>query len=300
MELVVIGKQTMPDMVIDSYPIYKVDNVKSINIVDGNHSHIKWNEFEVLIEDQVSGEHFNYFNMNCLFNEAFGHWVLEVAIFLGIYKNLKKQIPNLKLYMPNFRHFKMAFLNAFDIPKDVIAETIQPNNTCFFTDRISHNDSVFNETYKVYLDNFISYFHSNVEKIQKDIDLIYMPRGRRENYVENDRRITNEDNIELLLKDKYNSIVFNADNAPENFIDQVKLINRAKIVVLTYGSAFFVNGCMLKNCKILVLDKIESQFNYPYMRFLRDYIAENNTINFIPKEQLHNLDYIKSIIDSYQ
>jgi len=295
--MLIIGEHSTPQLIIDDYPIFKINNVSSINITD--HSLVKWNEYGLLVDDSGSSEkHHNYFNMYCLYDTAFGHWTLEVGIFLVIYKKLKIQIPDLQLYVPNFRFFKEAIINSFDISKDHIVNSIgSTNNTFYFPERISHNCMTLNPRYEYYFNNFLDVFKSEVQNIEKDIDILYLPRGRKENFIGNDRRITNEDNIELFLKESYNADIYNSDNATNNFIDQVKLISRAKIIILTYGAGFWVNSIFLRDTKIICLNKMNNQFIYPYIKYLYNFIIHNNTVHFIEESELYNINNLGNIIN---
>jgi hypothetical protein len=302
MTSVIIGPNTIPDIIIDDYPIFKVNNVEKILFSDGNNSNIKWNEYKLIINNTISLDHNNnYFNMSCLYDTAFGHWTLEASIFLVLYKKLQKIIPNIKLYIDNNRCFKESILKAFDISKnDIVYEISKDPHIFYLPERISTNCMDFNSKYEIYITNFVNCLESKIISKDKDIDILFLPRGKKENFIGNDRQIINQNNIENFLKDKYNAIVFNADNATDNFIDQVHLIKRAKIIILTYGAAFFVNSLFLDNCNIIVLGEMGGQSIYPYHQFIYKYIlGKNNTINFIPEDQLFNLDYIFNIINHY-
>ena len=304
MTTVIISPNTIPDIIIDDYPIFKVNNVKNSVFSDENNSNIKWNEYELIINNIQNSDNINnnYFNLSCLYDTAFGHWTLEASIFLVLYKKLQKNIQNIKLYIGNNRFYKESIINAFDISKDdIVYEISKVPNTVYLPERISHNCMDFNPKYELYITNFVNYFETTISTINKDIDILFLPRGKKENFIGNDRHITNQDNIERLLKEIYNTVTYNADNATDNFIDQVQLIKRAKIIVLTYGSAFFVNSIFLNNCKIILLGEIESQRIYPYFQFLKNYILNNNnTIEIIPENQLSNLDYVNNVINRYR
>jgi capsular polysaccharide biosynthesis protein len=304
MTSVIIGPDSIPDMIIDNYPIFKVNNVEKILFSDGNNSNMKWNEYKLIIRDREyleNDSNNNYFNMTCLYDTVFGHWTLEVAIFLVIYKKLQKSVPNIKIYINNNRFYKESILNAFDISKDdIVYEISKDPNTFYLPERISHNCMDFNPKYEMYITNFVNYLESKMISTVKDIDILFLPRGKKENFIGNDRQINNQDNIEQLLKEKYNTTVYNSDNATDNFIDQVQLINRAKIIILTYGSAYSVNSIFLDNCKIIVLGEIGQQSIYPYGKFIYNYILKkNNTLEFIGDNQLFNLDYVCNIINPY-
>lgn len=303
MTSIIIGPDTIPDIIIDNYPIFKVNNVEKILFSDENNSNIKWNEYKLLINNIQNSDNNNnnYFNITCLYDTAFGHWTLEAAIFLVVYKKLQKIVPNIKIYIGNNRFYKLSILNAFDISKDDIVYEISKNpNTVYLPERISYNCMDFNPKYEIYFRNFFNYFETTTSTINKDIDILFLPRGKKENFIGNDRQITNQDNIEKFLKEMYNAVIYNSDNATDNFLDQVRLIKRAKIIILTYGSASFFNSIFLKDCHIIVLDKIESQFNYPYVNFMYNYIlSRNNSVDYILGYQLFNLEYICNIINRY-
>jgi capsular polysaccharide biosynthesis protein len=302
MTSIIIGPNTIPDMIIDNYPIFKVNNVEKILFSDENNSNIKWNEYKLVINNIQNSDNNNYFNLSCLYDTAFSHWTLEIAIFLIVYKKLQKIVPNIKIYIDNNRFYKLSILNAFDISKDdIVYEISKDPNTFYLPERISHNCMDFNPKYELYITNFVNYFETTTSTINKDIDILFLPRGKKENFIGNDRQITNQDNIIYFLKEIYNAVIYNSDNATDNFIDQVQLIKRAKIIVLTYGSAFFVNSIFLNNCKIIILGEIESQRIYPYYQFLKNYMLNNNnTIEIIPENQLSNVDYVNNVINRYR
>jgi hypothetical protein len=303
MTTVIISPNTIPDIIIDDYPIFKVNNVKNGVFSDENNSNIKWNEYELIINNIQNSDNINnnYFNMSCLYDTAFGHWTLEASIFLVLYKKLQKNIQNIKLYIGNNRLYKESIIGAFDISKDdIVYEISKVPNTVYLPERISYNCMDFNPKYEIYLRNFVNYFETNTTTIHKDIDILFLPRGKKQNFIGNDRQITNQDNIEKILKEMYNAVIYNSDNATDNFIDQVQLIKRAKIIILTYGSGYSVNSIFLDNCKIIVLGEPGTQSIYPYARYLEHYIlSRNNSLNFIPEHQLSNLEYICNIINHY-
>ena len=74
MTSIIIDYNTIPDIIIDNYPIFKVNNVEKILFSDGNHSNVKWNEYELIISDISYLDNNiknNYFNISCLFDTAF-------------------------------------------------------------------------------------------------------------------------------------------------------------------------------------------------------------------------------------
>ena len=89
-----------------------------------------------------------YFIADTLYDEAFGHWVLETGIYLPLFITLKKTYPNLKLVLRSKRMFKKLFCDFFGI-KDVVY-SLEPNNVCFFPSPISalNDKSISNLYYK--------------------------------------------------------------------------------------------------------------------------------------------------------
>ena len=302
MKQIILDSNNNPDFIINNYPVFKVNNVEKIFIKDGDNTSLKWNEYEIFTTETPNIiEHCNYFNMDCYFNTAFAHFLGEGAVFLILYKQLKENIPNLKIYLQHFRSYKKAIFNAFDIdPNDIIYNIENNYNTFYFSERIAYNNKIFSKNYELYLNNFLYFLENKINPIEKDINLLHLTRGKKENFLPNDRNILNEENIIIFLKEKYESIIWNSDNATDNFIDQICLIKRAKIIILNYGSGFFVNALFLKNSHIIVFDDPGHLLQeYPYYKFLVDYINKNNTIDFIPHEKLMNLHYISGIIDKY-
>ena len=194
---------TNPSYILDDYNIYEVKNVKTINyhhkLFDKSMYpfgyDVEYSEIETKVENY-------YFYMDTLFNDAFAHWVFESGIYLPLFKKLKEKYPNIKIYFKELKSYKLALLKAFDI-EEYVTE-IKPNNiVCFPTYQSFHiflpnhtnsNDTIIDTKYISYVNNF----YNNLKQInKKDIDILYLPRGKKENFKGNDRII----NIQDLLID---------------------------------------------------------------------------------------------------
>lgn len=282
-----------PSYILDDYNIYEVKNVKTI------HYHhklfdksmypfgydIELNETEKIIDNY-------YFFMDTLFNDAFAHWIFESGIYIPLFKKLKEKYPSIKIYFKEIKSYKVALLNAFNIYEYVTE--IEPHNLiCFPTYQSFH---IFLPEYTQSIDimidsKYISYlsklYKLLVKSNKKDIDILYLPRGNKENFKGNDRII----NIQELLIEYINSIpnckILYTDKII-NFNEQLEIISRAKVILLDYGSSLNVNGFFANDSNIIVIGydihhEMQQILNYIY----KDTIKRNKII-FIHKKSSNN------------
>ena len=236
------------------------------------------------------------------YHQAFAHWVLEMAIFLPYYHKLKEILGgSLKIFIINkpYRSYKKLFLNYFNICDDDIIYcnedlkhndydenwfkrfnvTLPKNNICITTPFVSVNFlphtkcQIEEDDFTKRIFNFQQFFNID-ESIEKDIEWLFFPRASKENYKPNDRSI-DYTSITKFLKDK-NHIVYDTIET-QNLIDQIRLVKRAKNIILDPTSSFLVNGLFCKNTNIY----LSSPKNFPDRSFelVYNYILLSNNIS---------------------
>lgn len=270
-----------PFIVVDEiYKLFLVDNVKSYDIVD-------YSKLNISIQHNEIGEKSYYFVIDTMIHEAFGHWVFESAIYLPIFKTLKTQYKNFKIYLRGKKQFKTLFLNFFQIDEADISYELKPNNLCLFPSPISClNHNSLSDSYRTIFSRFVKMFHDYETESNVNYAYVFLPRQTKENYKTNDR-IYDLDFIFKFLESK-NSYILNTDSIVD-LKDQITLIRSAPKVIITSGSPFLVNNMFCKNQTInIVIEDITcwQAHNFAKIKLIIEFIStlNNNVIKYIKRD----------------
>ncbi len=262
-----------------SPPIKCFENVTHYEPLEG--PEFAWNityEKEALPEDN---EKPIYFVLDAVNQAAFSHWVYESATWLPIYKMFQGRFKNFFIVIEDMKSFKKLFLRYYGIEEDrlCLRKDMNPNNYCFFHTYISLNDKSIPD---VYFYNLMEYKHKvDTLKVEKDIPLLYLPRGMKENYVGPNNRTYG---IQQDLKDYVKQLggtVYETDTTLR-LEDQIQMVKRAKVIVLDYGSNLWVNGYFAENSKIICLNIGWHQHpHFPSFAFVWNEIHKTNVVDQI-------------------
>jgi hypothetical protein len=281
-------KNTKPTFILDEYEIHEVPNVKSINfhhtLFDSTFD-FGWDvEVEENINKEENANYERYFYCETLFEDAFGHWIFESAIYIPLYWKLKQKYPNLKWLIHKKKKYKEMVLKGACFQSDDIKYSIDtPNNSVFFPFYTSHHDLSITSSYKVKLIKFRNFFYSLVGPIEKTVDYLYLPRGTAENFNLNDRLIMCQPELIEYFSKKQNSNILYTDNE-DNFLNQIRKVLSAKKIILDYGSSFIVNSFFAKNCEIICIGHNVHHEIQTAQQMIIECINENNTtFEFIHK-----------------
>ena len=262
----------------DTYKVYEVENVSGYIYANFNSWELEVND---ILNDTIVPDNY-YFIADTLYDEAFGHWVLETGIYLPLFITLKKTYPNLKLVLRSKRMFKKLFCDFFGI-KDVVY-SLEPNNGCFFPSPISAlNDKSISDEFKKQTRIFRNYFTptSTVEH-----EFVILPRQIKENYAPNDRKISFQNLINYLGE---RARILNTDEITK-LEDQINIVNSGKNICLSEGSPFDVNSLFCKNKTIYIVDVSETfkqqREIYSKSKFILELHKENNNIIYISQTEL--------------
>jgi len=186
-------------------------------------------------------------------SNAFAHWVLESCIFLVHYSELKKIYPSLKVVLKDKRDFKSIFLKYLGIDINDIVYKLEPNNKCIFPPcfYLGTTDSL-PMWHITLIKDFMALFHKN--QIEKTIHTVFLPRQKKENFVNNDRVFHTKDIEDYIVDLDDSNVILHTDTITD-LTDQINTIQRADIVVVTSGSAATVNSMFCNNSKYIVLGK---------------------------------------------
>lgn len=219
-----------------------------------------------------------YFILDAVNQAAFSHWVYESATWLPFFIELQNHFTNCFLVIEDMKSFKKLYTRYYGISDEKLClrKDMRQENYCFFHTYISLNDTSIP---MIYFQNMIQYKQKvDSIKVQKDIPLLYLPRGTKENYVgPNDRTYGIQNDLKEYIK-QMGGTVYETDTT-QNLEDQIQLVKRAKVIVLDYGSNLWVNGCFAEQSKIICLNIGWHQHpNFPSFGFLWNEIHKTNTV----------------------
>lgn len=216
-------------------------------------------------------------------NSAFGHWVYETAIYIPLYNILKMKYHTVKIILDpaNLKTFKYHILQYFDISRnDIVTSITHANNICYFP---KPNSSLINksitEEYKQTVHLFRTFFHTR--PVEKTIDIVLLPRQKKENHDTN--RIIDTHELEQAISSMKNTYILHTDNITD-IKTQIDIIQKSKIIIVTDGSSFHVNGLFANNSKIIVLgNQTDHQASiYQKANFLNEIVSLHNSVIKLP------------------
>lgn len=240
------------------------------------------------------------FALETVYDEAFAHWVLESVIYLPAYLELRTQVPGLKLLVKRMKGYKRQLFHVFGITDDDLAIVgKQVYRRVYLPSIYSLNDQQLDlASYRGLVDRLYQEFHRRSgtgldppeQWFGNSLDyhgqtLLYMPRNRTGNYPGNDRRLLDQDAIVEHVH-RLGGYVLYTDQLTD-FRDQVAVVRRAKCLVLNYGSSLWVNGLMVRDARILVLNYMTQHLDFPSFRLFYEMMVEHGcTIEFYPATEI--------------
>lgn len=263
-------------------PLYKIPNVVKYHYASPG---------VVLLERGKPGEDAvtptTLLMIDTLYDDAFGHWVYESAIYLPMFQRLKKLklYPDLKLHSKSRRRYKTLFYDFFGISEVDIVYGENAATTAIVPLPISawNDKEPVSETYKHYVDELFQAFCGVVGTIPKSISVLLSPRGRNENYMGNDRQMDVTEVIENL-RSRSDAVILHTDQVRCLETDQIRHIAAAKTLILMDGSAYYVNGLFARKSEILVVGGccvLQHNQEFPKMNYVHQKIlVAGNTVRF--------------------
>jgi hypothetical protein len=291
----VAGIFSEPSFTIDKYDLFIAKNVSKIAII-GRKSYAWDIEYNSVIEHNPE---ILYLYIDQIYDDAFAHWIFESSIYLFLFDKLKLINPNIKLLSFKKKNFKTIMYKAFNITdNDIHYEIKSPNNTILFPRATSQADHSNINIYSHYIHNVYTYFTKKIGDIQKDINILYFPRGTKENYIGNNRTIGIQPFLTEYITQLDNCLVYKTDEETHNMIDQVKLIRRSHILIVDMGSNFGVNSYFADNMKVICIGNIAQTCKEnprPY-RLFHDTIIRGTKIYYVSSD-IDIPDFVKFIDD---
>jgi len=255
----------MCNLELDSYKLFTVEQVSTYSY-ENNNSHT------VQLSTGIIENY--YFIIDTQYDDAFGHWVFESAIFLPVFKKLQNLYPKIKLVLKRKKTFKDLFCIFFNIEP---VYKIEANNLCIFPTPITAlNDNHITDDYKKYVYTFRSYFQTETVNQYENI---VMPRQSKENYYGNDRQY----NFQPLIEKLTNPYILNTDDITD-LKKQINIVSSGKNIYLSEGSPFLVNGLFCKNKNIVIVYPritLTHEDSFIKYKFISDLHRETNTVSYL-------------------
>ncbi len=254
-----------------------------------------------------------YFILDGGNHAAFSHWVYESSTWLPMFLDIQKRYPSCRLVLKQTKTYKYLFLKLYGISDEcvLVEPELEPKNFCFFHSYTSLNDTSLPDAYYTNLLRYEKLIESLSIEDKKDIPLLYLPRGTKENFVGPNNRSygIQKDLKEFVLT--IGGTVYETDTTAD-LTHQMQMIRRAKVILLDYGSNLWVNGLFAKHSKLICLNLGWNQHTqYPSLAVLWEKIQQTNTItqifaypsdekqeNGIPIIQIHLPSVISCIYNS--
>ena len=224
-----------------------------------------------------------YFILDCSNHGAFSHWVYESSTWLPFFLQVQAEYPSCFLVIKQLKTFKKLYFDFYGISEHsiLVEPTIEKKNFCFFHTYTSLNDK---ELPDIYYRNLLQYekkLQSFLSNETKEIPLLYLPRGTKENFIGVNNRMYDIQNDlkELILN--MGGTVYETDTTTK-LSDQIAIIQKAKVILLDYGSNLWVNGLFARKSHLLCLNVgWDQHLQYPSLSVLWDKLQETNTIQQI-------------------
>lgn len=262
---------------INKYDIYKVFSINNI----ATYEYTNFNSWTITTHNNNNiNNNIVYLFIDTLYNDAFSHWVYESAIYLPLFKILKEIYPSIKLVLKYKKKFKLLFLKYFDIDiGDVIYDIdVSSQTLCLFPSPISALNNVeCSLEFQTHVDKFWDYF--KYTDISNTYLINLMPRQLKENFIYNDRKI-NIDNIIKFIETLPNSKITNTDEF-NDLNEQINLIRKSYITILTDGSPLLVNGMFCYNKYLYVAGNLcttEQSNTYSKLAYIISKIKKQNIL----------------------
>jgi len=262
--------------IIGIYKIFTVYNVESYRNCDNNFNN--W-IIQTTNENISTDDNIIYFIIDTFFNEAFGHWVFESAVYLDLFLLLKQRYPSIKLHFKTQRAYKSLFCSLFGIKNDDIVYNLEKKNRAIFPSPIQlMNSKIIVQDYIQQLEVFFLRI-KGFKSVSKEIKTLIVPRQSKENYKPNDRKYNMDPIIDIYNTSASSYEVLHTDTITD-LKEQIRKISSANTIIITDGSPFLVNGMFSENSHILVIDthtKKHQMFQPNTKQILENIKLINNT-----------------------
>jgi len=238
-------------------------------------------------------------------HNAFGHFFYECGPHVKIYLEIKKSIPDLKLHLLEKRDFKILILSYLGVKEEDICYEMDSSNRCYLINKIIHSDS-----YNIdaeYHNNVLEQYQYNFlpkESIAKTIPILILPRQRKENFIGNNRVYYTEEIEKIILDIDPRNKVLHTDTITD-LREQIEIIQKSYIVIVTDGSAALVNPLFAFNSHVIILgdylEKVQCKENKFFSKIMEINKNHNLSIISIPEHPIYPLRFdINMVISCIQ
>lgn len=255
-----------------------------------------------------------FYAIDTLYDTAFFHWILESAVFMNYWQEIKTLFPSSKLVLRRRKTFKTLFFPVFGVdPEDVVyntggwSDTIFPDSGEFpppgpdtfptpnvllvppgqYLHDTSLNMELFKQTLEAFVGKALFYSSSGIEHRAASSKggrrVLVLPRGRKENNVGlNDRVVPELDTLAEMIESEgmVGAEVLRTDDV-RDIRQQVNAVARAKVIFVAAGSAAYFNILFAANATIYIFGPDRHNMDlgrWPYSRAVWDYGGRSNRL----------------------
>jgi hypothetical protein len=252
-----------------------------------------------------------YYAIDTLYDTAFIHWILESAVFLSYWAEVKTLFPSTKLVLRRPRNFKTLFFPVFGVdPEDVVYNTggwdamnfpgsegfPPPGPDTFPTPNFflappgqylhdtSLNMILFKQTLESFAGKALLYSSSGANLSSRGgRKVLVLPRGKKENNAgPNDRVIPELDSLAEMIESEgmTGAEVLRTDDI-KDISQQINAVAQAKVIFVAAGSAAYFNMLFAVNATIYILGPDRHNMDmgrWPYSRAVWDFGGRLNRL----------------------
>jgi hypothetical protein len=236
----------------DIYKYFLIENVESYSYHDYD-SYLINNNNKIQIFNNLQEKQY-YLILDFQATDAFFHFIAESVVYFPLFHKLKVKFPCLKIILRNKKDYHRTIGRFYNIkPEDFVYKLDSNYNVCIFTlPIIPLNTNYLTYDFKLYSNNLINSL--NTIEYEKTIDILILPRQKKENYHGRHTDISD------IINNIPSATILNTDDISE-LTEQIKIVKQSKIIIVLEGSAFLFNGLFAKNSKIIHLGDYTKEWN---------------------------------------
>lgn len=239
-----------------------------------------------------------FFVIDTSMDNAWFHWWAESAAFLRAWSDLVRAYPGVRLVLRRPRGYKTLVLRALGIGADRVlyadggdhdGPTGAPlprgadgRNLVFFPPVWMHNfqdgvDLPFAESHQAWLAEHLRERAGVRGCGRAPRGVLVMPRGSKENLPASERRLDFGPFSRVAASGRAMWTLLQTDNVTD-FLDQVRAIAGAKVIVVSGGSASKVAGMLARDATIFIVGPMAGHQGYMTNAFSINFAAGHNSL----------------------
>ena len=234
--------------------------------------------------------------------DAFVHWMFEAFLFYPLFNKIRRTYPRVKVITFNRKKYILNSFRLMGIEVEIVDRgELSKNlpNIVFFPPIICFND---NNTDTDLMRRMIDNFANDISDIIRPVEslhtrVLFLPRNSVDNNAANDHPRPGQDDIAKGVIES-GGAVLNTYQI-NNMKIQLAMISSADIIILDYGSSYFVNCMFMKGKRIIMLDHLLARDGqvggFKACKVMDDIIRASNEVIMIKQNQITYSDIARHL-----